>query len=403
MPPPAWKSWAFAAAGALALTGGVAAWYRLTWGRHDAPLPHEEDTTTETDTGAETGAKEDTEPPLESDPPDPRPTEKPPAPPSGAPSTPTPPLAKGRVSFSHAADPCRPVPTPDLPSDYPRVTVHGVTVAWPPGDAPLPEPTGFAYMVVGILEEAALLTGTPRRAETTVIVYATNEHFHALSGAPSWADGLYSGAVHLPAFPARDVGVKMATLRHEVMHAQLHSAVGCMPLWFNEGLAMRFGGRPPRREWMRMLRGHRTIDFGALEVSTIDELGKPDVDLVYAQSLAMVLSVEERSPEDAIEEAVSDLAVRRPRREDALRLWGRVRPGVTTEDLLSSLARRIFGMPAGTALYTLFREQAVCCSGTARIATLRCHGGPIRPGETTWVDDSHKPNAICEVDPKAGP
>lgn len=403
MPPPAWKSWALAAAGALALTGGVAAWYRLTWGHRDTALPREDDTTTETDTGAETGAQEDNDPPPANDPPEPGTAETPPPALSGAPSAPPPPQPKGRISFSHAADPCSPVPTPDLPSDYPRVTVLGVTVAWPPGDAPLPEPTGFAYMVVGILEEAALLTGTPRRADTTVLVYGTNEQFHALSHAPSWADGLYSGAVHLPASAARDLGVKLATLRHELMHAQLHSAVGCMPLWFNEGLAMRFGGRPPRQEWMKMLRRHRAIDFGALEVSTIDDMGKPEVDLVYAQSLAMVLSVEERSPEDAIEEAVSDLAVRRPQREDALRLWRRVRPGFTTGDLLSSLASRIFGMPAGRALDSLFQEQAVCCSGTARIATLRCHGGTIRPGESTWVEEGHRPPAVCEVDPKVGP
>jgi hypothetical protein len=387
-----WKPWGAAVAGALALSGGIAAWYRLTWGHRPEP-----DSAQEQDTTTDSTPETEPEPRPKNDPPPDLPKEEEPPPPASQPA-PAPPPAR-RASLSHSADPCRPVASPDLPGDYPRVTAQGVTVAWLSGEAPISEPTAFAYLVAGLLEEAALLTGTARREQVTVILYDSMAQFHAITKAPSWADGLYTGTVHLPVFPSRDFGVRLQALRHELMHAQLHSVVGCMPVWFNEGLAMRFGGQAPRRGWIRMLRDRLSLDFDALAVSSVDELPKPDPEIVYAQSLAMVLFLEERSPEDAIEDAVGDLVAGRSRpRAEVLRLWSRLRPGASRADLLNALSRRVFQMPTGPDLDSLFQKSAICCYGTTRLAQFGCRGAPPQPGKTSWLDDSRKPIALCETD-----
>src|SRR5258706_549503 len=80
--------------------------------------------------------------------------------------------------------------------------------------------------------------------------------FPGRTGAPPWAGGAYDGAVRVPAAPRNELGVSIATLRHEVMHAQLHAAVGCLPVWFNEGTAMYFAGAVPALEWLKLLRTH---------------------------------------------------------------------------------------------------------------------------------------------------
>lgn len=386
--------------GALVVSGGVAAWH-FRAGARGAEDDSARDQETESDpaqepestTFAETLPAPEDEPPRGEDS-----TLAETASSAVATTSVSPP--RHRPWKMHSADPCGPVLSDDGPSAFAKITAQGVTVMWPDEDDPLPEPTAFAYLVAGLLEEAALLTGTERRAHVTVIVYPTSEMFHLLSGAPSWADGLYSGAVHLPSSTTvRDFGVRLSTLRHELMHAQLHSAVGCMPFWFNEGVAMRFGGRPPTRPWIRMLRERTTLDFESLEEAGVLESTRSDMDLAYAQSLAMVLLLEERSPEDAIEGAVADLEARRGRpRSEVIQLWRRLRPEVSRSDLLGSLARRVFGMPLGPDLTKLFRESAVCCFGSSRIKTFGCRGAPLQPGKHIWTDESRVPYALCEVD-----
>jgi hypothetical protein len=84
---------------------------------------------------------------------------------------------------------------PELPEGYETLTVLGITVARPPGDGVLTEPTAFAYVAAGLLEEAAKLAGTDRRERVTIIVYGSIDEFHDVGRAPSFASGLYDGAV----------------------------------------------------------------------------------------------------------------------------------------------------------------------------------------------------------------
>jgi hypothetical protein len=383
---------------AIAAIGLLAAWYRGT--RPPAPPPV-------------SARAPEPKPALEPNPelestraPPPRPPREPGSarPPLSEPK-PEPELAEGprpkagRRSFFHTADPCRPVAEPRLPAGYDGMSAQGITLAWPLDGAPLLEPTAFAYLVAGLLEEAAQLTGTERRERLTVIFYASREDLHTLGGAPKWASGLYDGAVLLPAEPGKDFGVQMPSLRHEVMHAQLHTGAGCTPMWFNEGTAMYFSGLPPRRGWTRMLRKQKVVDFGTMATSTFDDPEKENVDHMYAQSLAMVLFMIDRSGESALKDAVLGLraAPRADARRAALDLWGHLNPGVAPRDLLDSLARRMFRAPQPPTPDDLLRS-AVCCYGATRLREFGCRLSPLDETKDIWVDESRSPAAVCHRD-----
>lgn len=334
------------------------------------------------------------------------PEESPPAPPPPHPaSLPDPepiekeaPAPARRRTRSHTADPCRPVVEPKVPDGFDEVTAEGITVAWPLDGPPVAEPTALAYLIAGLLEEAALFTGTARRERVTVVRYASNEDLHQRGGAPTWASGMYDGTVKVPADQGADFGVRLKTLRHELMHAQLHTGVGCTPLWLNEGTAMAFDRAPPRHAWTRMLRTRRLYDFTSLAASSIDEKALPDVELVYGQSLTMVLFLAGRGPE-ALKNAIEEL--RNAPRTEAVRaargLWDRLHPGVSQRDLLDSLSRRMLGLPMGRELDELL-QGAVCCWGMSRLDKFGCRGAPLNGDKNTWIDESQKPSATCERD-----
>lgn len=298
--------------------------------------------------------------------------------------------------YLHSADPCRPVAEPSIPDGDERLTAQNITLAWPEGGPSLREPTAFAYLVAGLLEEAASVTGTVRVDRLTVIFYSTLEEFRALSGAPKWAGGLYDGAVKIPMMKGEPFGASLTTLRDELMHAQLHAGVGCTPLWFNEGLAMHFAGRPLRQEWMRMLRDGQALAPASLETSTVEEGTRDDIDLVYAQSLAMVLFMVERRPADAgIREAISELAGVGSSPSNRLRLWSRHYSEVGGRELLDFLARRIFKLRRGPELDAVF-QTAVCCHGDD-LSDFGCYGAPLVPGKSIWFDRNRTPSAICRA------
>jgi hypothetical protein len=292
----------------------------------------------------------------------------------------------------HAADPCLPIADPAVPEGYETLSAQGVTVAWPPGDGVIAEPTALAYLAAGLLEEAARATGTERRDEVTVIVYGSTDEFHVVGGAPRWSSGRYDGAVKLPPQRGGDFGVRLRTLRHELMHAQLHARVGCMPIWLNEGAAMQFARELPREAWIRALRDGRVIGLARMNASTVEDVGDVDIDAIYAQSLAMVLYAEEPPLRDGLAGVVRALK-ERPLRTS---LWVRVRPEAGTRQLLDAIGQRVFGMPTGPDLDAILRG-AVCCHGSA-LPEFGCRGAPIEPGKRTWIDQSRQPVAICDVD-----
>lgn len=294
----------------------------------------------------------------------------------------------------HTADPCQPVREVTIPEDYDAAYAEGITVAWD-REAGFKEPTVLARLIFGLLEEAAAVTGTVRREEVMVVIHPTRAAFLEMTGAPRWADGLYDGAVELYAEPGEPFGVRLRTLRHELMHAQVHTGVGCMPAWFNEGLATYYGDKPPKTAWLRILHDRRLLDLGVLEQSSIDAAPIADMDRAYGQSLAMLLYYIDDHGDDAIRAAVRDLASMRTDRYNALRLWERYYPLWSPRDLVDSLSKRVFKVTDARDVSSVF-DGAVCCYGFSSIADFHCRGAPPKPDKRIWWDESQEPHALCE-------
>jgi hypothetical protein len=268
--------------------------------------------------------------------------------------------------ITHSIDPCEPVEISEIPDGFGKLAALGITVAWDPEVTV--EATTIAYTTAGLLAQLALVTGTTARSELTVIVYASPDDYHAKTGAPAWSAGLYDGAVRLPPAPRQDTGVEQRTLRHEVVHAQLHAAVGCTPIWLDEGLAQWFENQTPDREWLRMLHDRKGLDLAAMSASTLEDVHAERPEQVYAQSLAMVLYAFDRG--DNLEALLHD------KRGPPLDLWGRRYPEASDVDVLGSLARRVFGVALGPELDAIF-ERGVCCR-TGSLVDFACHAAPRR-------------------------
>ncbi len=302
------------------------------------------------------------------------------------------------VTGHHLADPCRTVGEPTIPADLEEITREGITIAWPstgrddpgPRDAPL-HPIMLAHLVSGLLAEAAALTGTTPRTTLAVILYRSEDELRARTKAPTWASGLYDGAaVRVPLVDRGDLGVSLATLRHEVMHAQLHAAVGCMPAWFNEGLAMYFAGVAPIGPWLEMLRTPQPLEIKTLGAPAIDEESPDVASRLYAQSLAMIVYLAERGGETGLRGAVQNAHT------DPADLWARLASGAGDAAVLDALAHRMFGLPRGPELSGVL-GSTICCSGLGSLAELGCRGVATRPGETIWIDRSTSPRATCST------
>jgi hypothetical protein len=301
----------------------------------------------------------------------------------------------------HLMDPCTELSAVPPPAGFDSLAAQGVTVAWSPGapalgpsDAAL-RPLSLAHLVAGLLEEAAQLTGTERRAELTVVIYSTVDAFRTGAKAPTWAAGLYDGAVRVPPEPRAELGVALSTLRHEVMHAQLHAAVGCMPVWLNEGAAMYFAGPPPARAWLELLRARPPLELALLEAPGLDEHAAPRVDRVYAQSLAMVLFDLDRAGGALVPTLVSLADANRASPQAGLALWSRLHPGTDHGPVLDALARRIFGPAAADLGESL--DGPLCCHGLARATELACRATAARPNRTLWTDETSSPRASCRA------
>lgn len=300
-------------------------------------------------------------------------------------------------------DPCTAGWEATAPAGFETVAADGITVSWLPAPAANPgpydvavKPTAVAYLVNGLLEEAAALSGTQRRDRLVVIVYPSRDSFTAMTHAPAWAEGLYDGgAVRLPAQPGGDLGVSISTLRHEVMHAQLHTSVGCMPAWFNEGLAMYVAGTPPARQWVRMLRSPDAFDLASLETPALDAMPGDRAERAYAESLAMIVFLVEHAGEGGLPAAVQTLrAARRESPRAGLDLWERLYPGTGHREVLDALARKVFGVPLGSELDSVWKG-AICCHGLRAVSELGCRGAPLRPDKTAWLDQTSSPRAAC--------
>ncbi len=223
------------------------------------------------------------------------------------------------------------------------------------------------------------------------------EVFHAETHAPRWSDGVYDGgAVRVAARPSAELGVEIASLRHELMHAQLHP-LGCMPAWLNEGTAMYFAGPPPVRSWLRMLRSPDSVDLGELSVPSFVQLPDESAERAYAESLAMVLYIVDRAGEAGLRAAVQALrAAGTGTPRAGQELWDRLYPGIGHRAVVESLAHRVFGVAPGSELDALLRG-AVCCHGLRSAGELRCRGVAPRADRRRWMDYTATPVALCDA------
>ncbi|MEJ7597172.1 MAG: hypothetical protein WKG01_04615 [Kofleriaceae bacterium] len=222
--------------------------------------------------------------------------------------------------------------------------------------------------------------------------------FKARTHAPGWAAGLYDGAaVHVYLRAGTDLAVNLATLRHEVMHAQLHAAVGCGPFWFHEGLASYFAAAPPVGELLAMLREREVYELAALRDPVLLEQAEGQAGKAYAMSLAMVLYLVDASGERAIADLVRT-ATSAVSRTDPLGLWSRAAPGIDERAVLEALGRRMFGLSLGSELGTALAGP-VCCRGIRDVDDLRCREPDpaaleVRAaGKSQWLDG----NTLCRT------
>jgi hypothetical protein len=314
-------------------------------------------------------------------------------------------LLTSELHGDDTVDPCTTGVETTIPSGYDLMTVDGITVAWSP-DEVVPsspydvtfQPTTIAYLVNGLLVEAASLTGTPRRERLTVVFYPSQETFLARTKAPAWAGGLYDGgAVRLAIDPETELGVKIPALRHELMHAQLHTAVGCLPAWFNEGLAMYFAGTPPVREWVKMLRSPEPFDLTLLQASSLARMPSDQAASAYAESLAMIIYLLGQAGEAGVKAAVqTQKAVVRTSPRAGRTLWERLYPNVGHHEVLNILARKVFGVALGSELDATF-TNTICCYGYQSVHTFGCRGVPPQPGKEAWLDRTGSPVALCRT------
>lgn len=308
------------------------------------------------------------------------------------------------ASAQHTVDPCTAAFEAELPAGFESVTAQGITVAWQPGEPTSPgpshvplAPTAVAHLVGGLLEEAAQLTGTVRRTELIVIIYRSAEELRSSTRAPAWAGGLYDGgAVRVFVHPTEELGISLSTLRHEIMHSQLHAAIGCTPFWLNEGLAEYISGPPPIRQWHDLLGNPGAFDLRALRNPALVDRDL-DARHMYGVSLAMVLYIVEHGGQPALQQALR--TVQGADTERAVELWTTMYPRVDYVAVLDSLARRVFDLPldqVGTIL-----DGPLCCHGLADVNQTACRAATTRPSARswfeTWSDLSSAPRAMCRL------
>jgi hypothetical protein len=284
----------------------------------------------------------------------------------------------------HLADTCTSLLEPDVPSDYESQTANGVTIAWTTSKRPRTSawdkrirPVELAYLVGGILEDAAAFTGTARRSELTVVVYPSKEEFEELTHAPTWMGGFYDGGAIRLYLAIDDLGVSLATLRHEVLHAQMHAGVGCVPFWFNEGLAMYFADTVPLRQWLRLLKSGSSFDVGSTARPVVKDMPSDGVGQLYAISLAMIRYIIDHGGEAALRHALQRAAGASSQKQ-ALALWDELYPEVTLGTVMDSLAQRVFGAPRGSELDDIL-GGAMCCKSLGTPGAVTCHATASRP------------------------
>ena len=192
-----------------------------------------------------------------------------------------------------------------LVQDPSLVRVGRVTVVYWSGEAET------ALALAEAAEAAGPYPGLPEAwSEPVRLLLAADERrFDSLTGGriPEWGTGV--------AFPAsntivlRLTGDVRSTLRHEMAHLALHSAVERVPVWFDEGYASRAAG-----EWGRLgaLRVNWALMAGVVptfgQVNRDIRSGAAHAETAYALATAAVLLLERLGGERGLEHLLANLA-----------------------------------------------------------------------------------------------
>ena len=319
--------------------------------------------------------------------------------PAPATATATPPRTPRPTNLepTEAIDPCQPVEELEVPHGFERLDVNGITVAWQKDPKPLPSdnplrPMLLAHAVAGALDEAAELTGTAPRSRLLVVVYNDMKDMHDATGAPAWAGGAYDGAVRLARNSAIELGVRLGALRHEVMHAQLHQAIGCMPTWLNEGLATYFSSEMALGGLFAMLRDRDLLDLHVLEARTFAGLAKDAATRAYWQAVAMVMYGIDHSDGATVAALVRRFGAVGAADPERLAAWEKLYPGVDQSAVLDGVAKRVFGTTSGVD--ALLRGP-LCCWSVRDFSELGCRAPAVHEDREYWLDRTKAPVAAC--------
>jgi hypothetical protein len=135
------------------------------------------------------------------------------------------------------------------------------------------------------LDEAARLTGTPRRKELYAVLYRDRSELLAVTCAPAWSGAVYDGTLRIP-LDAGKVGE--THLRHETL-AQ----------YFEDRGQFRW-----RQGFGLMVKNHTYVPFSSLDGSFYVFEQDEDAMLAYDQSAAMLHLLVAREGEAGIGRAV---------------------------------------------------------------------------------------------------
>jgi len=161
------------------------------------------------------------------------------------------------------------------------------------GTAGLEDALESAYLEFGeLFGFFPVEAGRPR---IRVVLYRRAD-FDLVTGIGDWAGGVFDGTVRVPVEDLVREELRLGrVLRHELVHAYVDEAGGArVPGWLNEGLAQWLeepplaGGGAHVREARRRLAGHALFPLGRLQGSLARWSDASEVELAYAQSLALV-------------------------------------------------------------------------------------------------------------------
>lgn len=145
----------------------------------------------------------------------------------------------------------------------------------------------------------------------TVYLAPTQREFDVLTNGrlPHWSAAVAMPVSRLIVLKAGHFERQTQTIQHELSHVLLYGAVGRVPVWFNEGVAMWVSQEWRLQHTASVL--YAVLSGGLIPLSEIDSvLQFPSVkaDLAYTESLLAVLYIIRLGGENAIVAMISELS-----------------------------------------------------------------------------------------------